>query len=128
MDLFNKKTRVSIRTEGENTGMDDWIVIALLFVVLLIALFVIPQFMMKRAVRAVIRILRDNHATSKKEAKTAEELGLQPKRMVERMMKPRDYKPRALQLLMGQEIVQMTEDGKLYLQEEKLDASRLRDI
>lgn len=108
--------------------MNDWIVIALLFVVLLFALFVIPQFMMKRAVRAVIRILRDNHATGIKEAKTAEELGLQPKRLVERMMKPRDYKPRALQLLMSQEIVQMTEDGKLYLLEEKLDASRLRDI
>ena len=108
--------------------MNDWIVIALLFVVLLFALFVIPQFMMKRAVRAVIRIFRDNHATGIKEAKTAEELGLQPKRLVERMMKPRDYKPRALQLLMSQEIVQMTEDGKLYLLEEKLDASRLRDI
>ena len=108
--------------------MNDWIIIALLFIVLLFALFVIPQFMMKRAVRAVIRIFRDNHATGIKEAKTAEELGLQPKRLVERMMKPRDYKPRALQLLMSQEIVQMTEDGKLYLMEEKLDASRLRDI
>ena len=108
--------------------MNDWIVIALLFVVLLFALFVIPQFMMKRAVRAVIRIFRDNNAIGKKQAKTAEELGLQPKRLVERMMKPRDYKPRALQLLMSQEIVQMTEDGKLYLMEEKLDASRLKDM
>ena len=108
--------------------MSDWAVIAILFIVLLLALFVIPQFMMKRAIKAVIRIFRDNNAIGKKQARTAEELGLQPKRLAERMMKPRDYKPRALQLLMSQEIVQMTDDGKLYLVEEKLDASRLRDM
>jgi hypothetical protein len=108
--------------------MSDWAVIAILFIVLLVALFVIPQFMMKRAIKAVIKIFRDNNAIGKKQARTAEELGLQPKRLVERMMKPRDYKPRALQLLMSQEIVQMTDDGKLYLVEEKLDASRLREI
>jgi hypothetical protein len=108
--------------------INDWVVIALLFIVLLFALFFIPQFMMKRAIRAVIRIFRDNNAIGIKQAIAAEELGLQPRRMVERMMKPRDYKPRALQLLMSQEIIQMTEDGKLYLLEEKLDASRLKDI
>ena len=108
--------------------MNDWVVIVLLFIILLVALFVIPQFMMRRAVKTVIRIFRENNATGKKQAKTAEELDLQPKRLVERMMKPRDYKPRALQLLMSQEIILMTEDGKLYLAEEKLDASRLRDM
>ena len=108
--------------------MNDWVVIVLLFIILLVALFVIPQFMMRRAIRAVIRIFRENNATGKKQAKTAEELGLQPRGLAERMMKPRDYKPRALQLLMSQEIIQMTEDGKLYLVEEKLDASRLREM
>ena len=108
--------------------MNDWVIIAILIIVLLVALFVLPQFMLKRAVKQVIRIFRENNAIGPKNAKSAEDLRLQQKGMVERMMRPRDYKPRALQFLMSQEIVQMTEDGKLYLLEEKLDASRLRDI
>lgn len=108
--------------------MNDWVVIAVLVIVLLLAMVVVPQFMMRRAVKAVLRIFREHHAIGPKNAKSVEELGLHQKGMIERMMKPRDYKPRALQFLISQEIVQMTEDGKVYLLEEKLDASALRKI
>ena len=40
--------------------------------------------------------------------------------MLERMMRRRDYKPHALTALMQVGIIQATEDGKLYLSEEKL--------
>ena len=41
------------------------------------------------------------------------------------MMKPRDYKQYALQLLLQKGVILPTEDGRLYLVEENLD-SRLR--
>jgi len=44
--------------------------------------------------------------------------------MLEGMFRPRDYKPHALTTLIRAEIIQMTEDGKLYLLEEKLIDSR----
>lgn len=108
--------------------MNDWVVIALLIIVLLLAMFVLPQLMIKRAIKTVIHIFRKNNAIGPKNAMTAEDLGLQQKGMFERMMRPRDYKPRALQFLMSHDIVQMTNDGKLYLLEEKLDATSLRSL
>jgi hypothetical protein len=108
--------------------MNDWVVIALLIIVLLLAMFVVPQMMIRRAIKQVIRIFRKNNALGSRNAMSAEELGLQQKGMFERMMRPRDYKPRALQFLMQHEIVQMTEDGKLYLLEDKLDATSLRNL
>jgi hypothetical protein len=41
-------------------------------------------------------------------------------------LRRRDYKPRALQLLISADIVQMTEDGKFYLDEESLSMTRWR--
>ncbi len=104
--------------------MNEWLIIILLVVVLLIALFVLPQFFIARAMKKVIKIFRENNAIGVRHAKTAQELGLEPKGMIDRMMKPRDYKPRALEYLIGSNIVQMTEDGKLYLVEENLANTR----
>ncbi|MFC1846138.1 hypothetical protein ACFLYM_01830 [Chloroflexota bacterium] len=100
--------------------MNDWVIIAILVVVLLLALFVLPQFFIGRAMKKVIHIFRESNTIGERQAKTAEQLGLEPKGMIDRMMKPRDYKPRALQYLIGANIIQMTEDGKLYLVEENL--------
>ena len=100
--------------------MNDWIIIVALVIILLIALFVVPQFLIARAMKKVIKIFRENNAIGERNAKTAEQLGLEPKGMMDRMMRPRDYKPRALQYLIGANIIQMTEDGKLYLVEENL--------
>ena len=105
--------------------MNDTLAIIVLVVLLLIALFVVPQFLMARAMKKVVRIFRDNRAIDPKSAKTVEELNLQQKGMIDRMMKPRDYKPRALQYMIGAGMVQMTEDGKVYLVEEKLRGTKL---
>jgi predicted deacetylase len=87
---------------------------------LLVGLFVIPRWLLRRAARQVINIFREHNATNSKNARTIDELGLRPPGVLERMMRRRDYKPYALSVLMQAEIIQATEDGKLYLSEEKL--------
>ena len=83
-------------------------------------MFLIPRWLTRRAARQVIKIFRGHNATDAKNAKSIDELGLVPPGMLERMMRRRDYKPYALNALTKAEIIQATEDGKLYLSEEKL--------
>jgi len=78
---------------------------------------------MKRAARQVIKIFRRHNATDSKNARTIDELGLRPPGMLERMMRQRDYKPQALDMLLQAGIIKATEDGRLYLSEEKLSES-----
>jgi len=105
--------------------MSSVILIVLIIVLALLALFVIPQWRLRRAIRQVIRILREHNAVDIKNAKMVDELGLRPRRMLEGMFKGRDYKQYAVSALMKAEIIQTTEDGRLYLSEDKLIASGL---
>jgi hypothetical protein len=104
--------------------MSNTLIIIVLVLILLLAMFVLPQFFIRRAIKKVIRILRENNAVGARNAKFVDELGLQSKGMLENLMRPRDYKPRALQLLISSNIVQMTDDSKVYLSEENLAATR----
>ncbi|MCK4369117.1 MAG: hypothetical protein KAV68_05580 [Dehalococcoidales bacterium] len=99
------------------------IIAVLLFVLLIGALFIIPRWRLKRAIRQVIQIFQNSSTTDIKNAKTADELGLRPPTMREEMFRRRDYKPYALSALIRAEIIQRTEDGKLYLSEDKLMVS-----
>jgi hypothetical protein len=92
---------------------------------LLLGLFIIPRWLMKRAARQVIKIFREQNATDSKKARTIDELGLRPPGVLERMMRRRDYKPHALNALLQAGIVQVTKDGKLYLSETRLDETSL---
>jgi len=105
--------------------MSSVIIIVLIVVLALLALFVVPQWRLRRAIRQVIRIFREHNAIDIKNAKMVDELGLRPRRMLEGMFKGRDYKKYALSALMKAEIIQITEDGRLYLSEDKLIASGL---
>jgi len=87
---------------------------------LLAAVFFIPRWLMGRALRQVVRIFRNYNATESKNACTIDELGMSPPGVFERMMSRRDYKPHALSSLRQAGVIQETEDGKLYLSEEKL--------
>jgi len=55
-------------------------------------------------------------------------LGLSSPTFRERLMRFRDYKPAALQGLIRVEIVQVTEEGKVYLSEEKLKTTKLANV
>ena len=73
--------------------------------------------------RQVVRAFREQNATTSRSAKAADELGLSPQGRMAGMFKGRDYKPNALSMLMKADIVLTTEDGELYLSEEKLRES-----
>ena len=105
--------------------MNTIILIVVLVVLLLVAMFIVPQWRLRRAIRQVIRIFRECNAIGIKNAKTVDELGLRPRRMLEGMFKGRDYRPYALRALRKAEIIQMTDEGRLYLSEDKLVASGL---
>ena len=94
--------------------------IIILVVVALGGTFFIRAFFTKRAIFRVVKIFYQHNALGINDAKTLHELGLERPDLVQRMMKPRDYKQTALQLLMKEGVVSVT-DGKLYLVEEKLD-------
>ena len=104
--------------------MSDTTIIVILVVFLLFVMFVLPQLLLRRAIPSVIRILRQGKAVGIENAKTIEELGLKPKNIAQAIFRGRDYKITALQVLRNANIIQSTEDGKLYLSEENLSNSK----
>ncbi len=106
--------------------MNTAIFIVVLVVIFILGAFVIPQFFIRRAILSIMRTFEQQNAIGVKGAKTMEELGLAPKPMLQRILKRRDYKPQALQVLMRGDVIQTTEDGKLYLSEESLTTARWR--
>ena len=105
--------------------MENVIIIVLIVVLALLALFVIPVWRLRRATRQVIQIFKEHNAFDVKNAKTIDELGLRPRGRLEGMLRTRDYKPHALSSLLTAEIVKTTEDGRLYLSEDRLIGSGL---
>ena len=99
-----------------------WLI--LLGILFLVIMFGLPQMLIRRTIPSVLKIFIEHNATSPQNAKTVDELGLADQTLTQRLWKPRDYKPRALQLLLSSNIVQMTADGKLYISEENLNATK----
>ena len=89
------------------------------------ALFLIPGWLLRRAVRQVIKIFRRHNAIDATTAMSDSELGIRPQPFLRRLMQRRDYKPYALTVMMRAGVVLMTDDGKFYLSEEKLANSNL---
>jgi hypothetical protein len=81
----------------------------------------IRTFLTRRAIFKVIEIFYQHHALGLNGAKTRHELGLERPNFFQKMMKPRDYKQYALQILMKKEIILADEEGRLYMVEERLD-------
>lgn len=115
--------KLIVYTYSDN--MNDILIIALIIIAIIAGMLGIPYLMMRRAVSSVIKVFQRNNAIDAKTAKTIDELGLSPRTMLQNMFRTRDYKPQALNFLIKGEIIQITEDGKLYLSEERLGASRL---
>ena len=92
-----------------------------------IALFLSAR-MTKRAVGQVIAIFQKFNAIGIHQAKAVNELGLTPPNLMERFTRMRDYKQNALSVLMKAEIVQTTEEGKLFISAEKLAELKSKGI
>jgi hypothetical protein len=118
----------SFQAAGEKNMSDSTRAVVILVLVMLLLLgiaFLGSTFLMKRALKQVITMLRDGQAVSPQSAKTEADLGLKRKGIFE-IRGLRDYKPSALQLLIRHEIVQVTEDGRIFLAEENLAKTNLK--
>lgn len=104
-------------------------IILLIFLVILavIAKLVIPPLLIRRAVRPVLERFMHYNAFSEENAKTAEELGLGPRTLLQRLATMRDYKPKALEVLVSASVVVLTDEGKLFLSKEKLMATGIME-
>lgn len=102
----------------------------LLLIVIAVGAFVlvvyIQSFLVKKAMRNVVARFRAKGATSPKTATSLYELGLEPPDFMHRTGRVRDYKPHALRLLVQQNVIRGTEDGRVYLSEDELRESTLK--
>jgi hypothetical protein len=99
------------------------ILVILILLLFLAIAFLASNYLMRRAIKRVIKILRDAGAVSLDSAQTVEQLGL--KKSMFQFKLWRDYKPAALQLLLTANVVIATEDGKLFLSEDNLSKTKL---
>ena len=109
------------------TGNTTTVFLAL--IVMIIALggsLYIRTLLTRRAIFKVIEIFYQHHALSMKDAKTRHELGLDRPDFFQKMVKLRDYKQSALQILLKREIILEDEEGRLYMVEERLDQNLRR--
>ena len=106
--------------------MNETIFLILLGIAFLLVMLFVPQLMMKRSIPKVIQAFRQSNAVGAKNARTLEEVGLQPKGLLQTAGRLRDYKPRALQFLIGINVIQLTEEGKFYISEEDIALTRWR--
>ncbi len=103
---------------------EDSVKVFLSFVVMVLAfggVFYIRAFLTRRAIFKVIEIFYQHNAVGINSAKMLHELGLERPDFFQRMMKPRDYKQYALQILMKRGIILEDEEGRLCMVEDKLD-------
>ena len=97
--------------------------ILLIVILAILGFFVLPRIRIRRAVSQVVAILERNSAVDVRSAKTINELGLRPPTFLEGMLRMRDFKPYALQILMQTEVVRQTDGGRLYLAQDRLPAT-----
>lgn len=102
-----------------NESTSAIIILILIMLLLLAGAYFGTGFLVRRALRTVIKTFRDKMALTPDTAMTIEELGLQARSFFQ-FRGLRDYKPSALQFLIKQNIVQSTEEGKLFLSEQAL--------
>ncbi len=104
--------------------MENNLSVFLIFVLIIAALgatFYVRNVLTKKAALKVIKIFYEQNALGMEGAKTLQELGLQRLDFLQRMVKPRDYKQYALQMLIKNGVVHATADGKFYMLEQRLD-------
>ena len=98
----------------------------LVIVLLLVLAYFGSSFLMKRALRSVIKIFRDHNALTFETAQFTQDLGLTRQNLLH-SRGLRDYKPLAVQFLLRQDILLTTQDGKLFLSEEALARTNIEN-
>jgi hypothetical protein len=109
---------------GESIVTENSISVFLIIIFMIVALsgtFFVRAFFTRRTIFKVVKIFYQHNALGINDAKTLRELGLERLDFVRRMMKPRDYKQYALQILIKRGMINVNADGRLYMVEERLD-------
>jgi len=102
-------------------GMSLLLVVAVLFFVVMM---VFTQMQAKRTITNVLRMFRQHNALNAKNAKTVDELGVKSRTTLQKLFKPRDYRPTVIREMVKHGVILETEEGKLYLSEERLAATK----
>ena len=97
--------------------------IVLIAILAILGFFVLPRIRIKRAINQVVALFERNSALDARSAKTVDELGLTPPTFLEGMLRMRDFKPYALQILMKADVILQTDSGRLYLAQDRLAAT-----
>jgi hypothetical protein len=97
--------------------------ILLVVILAILGFFVLPRIRVRRAVNQVMAVFERNNALDVRSAKTVDELGLRPPTFLDGMLRMRDFKPYALQILMQTEVVRQTDAGRLYLAQNRPPAT-----
>ena len=105
----------------------------ILFIILIVIMFIltvlfVPYWMTMRAIPKVIKTFRQKNAIGEKNALAIDELELKPKSIFRRMFARRDYSKQGLQFLIRSEVVDITEEGKFFLNEENLMLSKWKHL
>lgn len=104
---------------------NEFLLIALMVVILLVILFVYRPWRVKRAAYQVIDLFRAHNATTAKNALTLEELRISTPNILEAGFRFKDYKKDALDIMVRKGIIQTTDEFKFYLSEQTLLRSNL---
>ncbi|MFC1592551.1 hypothetical protein ACFL4C_00855 [Candidatus Omnitrophota bacterium] len=105
--------------------MQNTLILILAFVILVVAMLAIPRWRLKRGIRQVIKIFRKHNALSIRNAREVYEMGFHGRGFLEVMVRGHDYQQYALRELLKAGVIQSTEDGRLYLSEDRLIESGL---
>jgi len=100
-------------------GYNVFSILILIIVAFGVTLFVYA-FKGRRAIHKVIEVFYQHNALGVNDAKTLEEIGLKKPDFAQRIMRGRDYKQYALQILIKRGVISVTEDGRFYMVEDKV--------
>lgn len=108
-----------------------WLILIVIFIgfVVLYTVF-LPRLLITSAVKNVIKTFIKQEAVSTQNAKTTEELDikLQNSNMLDNLLKVKDYRPDALQILLDVDIVVKTDNDHFYLVKDKLQTSKFNNL
>lgn len=125
MVSINKGLFARARKAGEVYKMShivSSVALVLLLLVLLVLSFRLAMFLYRRAICKVIGVFQRQNAVDARNAKAINELEISLRESPYRLV--RDYRPQAFQALAQAGIIQMTQDGRFYLAEDRLASVR----
>jgi hypothetical protein len=101
-----------------------WVYVILFIIAGILIVVYVPRLLLKRAMRQTVKTFRRNGATNPNAALPLKTMALNNPSILQSMMKTRDYKPMAVDILIREGIV-IAEGDKYYLSEAKLAGSAL---